>query len=235
MLAFLVMLVIGFTVPLFQLDNQNPASTNTAEPRLCQSDADCYLLCEQQPVAVLCSENLCIRNGCEEYSLYPYSENPITFQLKVLLRGEERELQKVQQGDLFVEFGDAAGKDGLAAGGGGEVPDAGGAESAGGTGGSKVRMFSRLPLGRLLEKAGIRLAGQCLFLQGISYCTGSAGSAGTGTGSTVNGGTGAEDTAAGSYEVLTVKLNGEEVYAPEIYIPQEGDEIVIEYGPVASG
>jgi len=82
MIVFLVLLVLGFTIPgviNFSTGDGNSA----AEPRLCSRDADCYLICDNEPVAVLCSQNLCLQNSCEEDSYYQYNPDPLTFTLSV--------------------------------------------------------------------------------------------------------------------------------------------------------
>lgn len=100
MIAFLVLLVLGFTLPGV-INFSNPESTEKAEPRLCSSDADCYLICDNEPVAVLCSQNLCLQNSCEENSYYPYDANPITF--TILVQNVSLEERSNSQ-DFFVKF-----------------------------------------------------------------------------------------------------------------------------------
>lgn len=82
MIVFLVLLILGFTIPGV-INFSNPESAVKAEPRLCSSDADCYLICDNEPVAILCSQNLCLQNSCEEDSYYRYNTNPITFTLNI--------------------------------------------------------------------------------------------------------------------------------------------------------
>lgn len=84
MIVFLVLVVVGFTVPGFL--NFGEETNTLAEPRICQNDAQCYLMCgenQNEPVAVPCSQNLCLRNDCNEPSFYPYQSEPITFKLTV--------------------------------------------------------------------------------------------------------------------------------------------------------
>ena len=70
MLVLLALIVLGFTIPGF-IDPTGEDQQVNVEPRLCQSDADCYLLCDDVPEQVLCSQNMCVRNSCQEYDLYP--------------------------------------------------------------------------------------------------------------------------------------------------------------------
>ncbi len=101
LLALTIMIVIGFTLPTF-LNNepQNPQG----ERRICQTDSDCYLMCgeeQNQPVTVICTENLCQQNSCEEWTPYPYQVEPLTFELEI----ENLNLKNSSQAqDLFVKF-----------------------------------------------------------------------------------------------------------------------------------
>ncbi len=100
MIAFLVMLIIGFTVPAFlQSDNGKPA----AEQRICQTDTECYLMCEDVPVPVLCSGNLCVQNSCEEKALYPFQQNPLAFSFDVEINGSAVNLTS-NPNNFFVKF-----------------------------------------------------------------------------------------------------------------------------------
>jgi len=85
MIIFLGLIVIGFTVPGILYLNPTQASPGSAEPRICQTDSDCYLMCNEQPVNVLCTQNLCQQNSCTETSPYPYSTQPVRFQLAIVL------------------------------------------------------------------------------------------------------------------------------------------------------
>ncbi|MBI2124938.1 hypothetical protein HYV87_05520 [Candidatus Woesearchaeota archaeon] len=97
---FLVLLVLGFVVPGV-VNYSADDDTTAVEPRLCSSDADCYLLCDNQPVSVLCSQNLCLQNSCDEQSYYSYDAEPITFTLRI----QNVSLQERSNGqDLFVKF-----------------------------------------------------------------------------------------------------------------------------------
>lgn len=80
-IIFLVLVVVGFTIPGFLNLEEDQ---EYIEPRICQNDAECYLMCgenQNEPVAVPCSQNLCLKNDCNEPSFYPYQLEPITFQL----------------------------------------------------------------------------------------------------------------------------------------------------------
>lgn len=98
MVAFLVMLVLGFVVPAIL---NNSSDSTAVEPRMCNTDADCYLLCEDKPVNVLCLQNLCLVNSCEEKSYYEYSQNPTSFTINIQnVTLEERSDDK----NIFVQF-----------------------------------------------------------------------------------------------------------------------------------
>lgn len=145
MLLFLAMIVLGFTVPLFNLGGPSPEEQQKpAEPRLCQNDADCYLLCADKPVEVLCSQNLCQQNACGEASAYPYNSMPTTFHLAVIIQGGTIPLvPRSNVKDLFVKFTE----EGI------------------------IHVFSfELPLALILQKAAIQFTPKCLVLDGKQYC-----------------------------------------------------------------
>ena len=98
-IIFLVMLVLGFVIP--SILNNTSSNAKAVEPRICSSDADCYLVCDQEPVTVLCLQNLCLINSCQEKSYYQYHQVPISFTLKVEnVTLSDRSNDK----DLFVKF-----------------------------------------------------------------------------------------------------------------------------------
>ncbi len=100
MIVFLVLLVLGFVVPGV-INNSTSDRNSAAEPRLCSTDADCYLICGDRPTMVLCSQNLCLQNSCDESSYYQYDPNPLTFTLLVQnISLEERSNAQ----DFFVKF-----------------------------------------------------------------------------------------------------------------------------------
>ncbi len=143
MLIFLGLVVIGFSVPLFNLGGDQTQPTGNTEPRLCQQDADCYLMCDDKPVEVLCLQNLCQQNSCLEFNPFPYQSEPVTFSLNVLVDDSKDVSLASNSNDLFVQFVSG-----------------------------EVRIFSsRLPLAAVLEKSGIQFVDQCLGINGTQYCT----------------------------------------------------------------
>lgn len=80
MIVFLVMLVLGFVIPAIL---NNTSSDSGVEPRMCNTDADCYLLCEDKPINVLCLQNLCLINSCEEKSYYEYNQDSLSFTINI--------------------------------------------------------------------------------------------------------------------------------------------------------
>ncbi len=99
-LFLVALIVLGFTVPGFINPTDSPDKQNV-EPRLCQTDSECYLTCDDLPVKVMCSGNICQQNSCDGYSLSPFRAVPITYSLKVL----DFDLSKrVKQGDYFIQF-----------------------------------------------------------------------------------------------------------------------------------
>jgi len=146
-IIFLVMLVIGFTVPSLLDLGKNEEK---AEQRLCNTDTDCYLMCADKPVTVICSQNLCWQNSCSEPSVYPFSENITTFTLKVRVKGEKLDLaNRSQSKDLFVKFNP-------------------------GFNSERIEMYSPLSLRLVLEKVKMTLTSQCLNAD-VSYCSGAQG------------------------------------------------------------
>lgn len=141
MILFLVMIVVGFSIPGF-IQNPDDAAA-PVDQRLCTTDADCYLLCNDVPEAVLCYKNLCSKNSCEEYAYYHLTANPLTFALTVVVDGKNIDLQeRSNPQDLFVTFTN-----------------------------DSVNLFSPgLSLSHVLDKAGIVLEG-CLIIDQILYCT----------------------------------------------------------------
>lgn len=178
MIAFLLMVVIGFTIPLFNLGGDSPDKTPTyLEPRLCQADPDCYLICDDQPMKVLCLQNLCQINSCREYNLYPYRAEPLKFDLSIEVEGEVLDLSLYSNLlDFFTSFEE-----------------------------DKVEVFTTgLSLGRVLEKAGVSLEGGCLTVGGKQSCP-------------------------SEEKELKLRLNGEEFYDYNYYVPKEGDLVEIVY------
>lgn len=141
MILFLIMIVVGFTIPGFIQNTDNTAAP--VDQRLCTTDADCYLLCNDVPEAVLCYKNLCSKNTCEEYNYYPLTINPLTFSLTVIVDGKSINLtERSSSQDLFVNFID-----------------------------DHIIIFSPgLSLNNVLDKAGIILEG-CLIIDKMSYCS----------------------------------------------------------------
>lgn len=143
MLAFLVMIVLGFSVPLFNLGgNADQEAAPPAQPRLCQNDAECYLMCDNKPVEILCQQNLCVQNACGEFNLYPYAQPPEEIALSITINDAPVMLKNRKEQDLFVRF------DGKVA----QLHTPG------------------LSLATILEKAGIIFAEQCLTVDGTKYC-----------------------------------------------------------------
>tara|TARA_Y100000310_G_C20512000_1_gene729343 strand:+ start:521 stop:1042 length:522 start_codon:yes stop_codon:yes gene_type:complete len=102
MVAFLLLVALGFMVPGFLDLGEN--NQQYAEPKICQTDSDCYLMCGEdntEPVEVFCAENLCQQNFCDEYTPFKYQQEPVTFTLEIS-NLTLTELSNSQ--DLFVKF-----------------------------------------------------------------------------------------------------------------------------------
>lgn len=142
MLAFLIMIVLGFSVPLFNLGGNTDQTRQPTQPRLCQNDAECYLMCDNKPLEVLCQQNLCVQNACEEFNLFTYVQLPEEIALSITINDAPFMLKNRDEQDLFVRFE-----------------------------GQVAQLYARgLSLGTILEKAGILFAEQCLTVDGTTYC-----------------------------------------------------------------
>jgi len=136
------LIALGFMVPGFlnaPLSNEDGGTY--VEPRLCQSDNDCYLTCDNKPVKVLCSQNLCFQNSCKEYSPYQFIENAVSFSLDVQADNSNVNLIP-QANNLFVT-----------------------AEK----GKINVHTYS-LPLGVVLDRLGVTFTNTCAQINTNSYC-----------------------------------------------------------------
>jgi hypothetical protein len=206
MILFLIMIVLGFSIPLVNIGN-NPAGENDqnqVEPRLCQTDADCYLLCEDKPVEVLCSQNLCQQNGCEEAALYPYAAAATTFTLSITVQGKGMDLvNRSNSKDLFVQFKDSTAD---------LAPDSAKDSTSSLVKSTLVSVHSfEFPLALILEKLNIGLTSECLFLGKYLFL-------------------GKDKYCQDEQHQLRLLVNGEESFRYGEYVPVEVDKVEIEYG-----
>ncbi len=141
MIGFLVMVVVGFTVPIV-LNNITPEENSYVEPRVCQTDTDCALMCEEKPVAVLCGQNLCQQNACTQQSYYPFAEKPLVFSLKMDGGNGSVDLSlRADKNNFFVTFEQ-----------------------------EKVKVYTTgLTLAQILEKARVKMNAQCVVVD-VMYC-----------------------------------------------------------------
>ena len=138
------MMIIGFSFPGFLGVDEGQTYV---EPRLCQNDASCYLLCDDRPIEVFCSQNLCQKNSCEEFGYYNYNQKPLTFELNIILNGNNSKLVQ-RSGDLFILFDSKFDR-------------------------NKVDLHSSgLSLAHVLEKSDIFFENNCLNAKGQKYCDG---------------------------------------------------------------
>lgn len=141
-IIFLVLLVIGFTIPGFlDLGEEN---SSPAEQRYCKTDADCYLMCDDKPGKVFCSQNLCTRNSCEEVAIFPFQDDPITFSLHIEVGGKEIYLSNRSMAtNLFVKFSE-----------------------------KQVNVYSpTISLTHILEQVAMQVDASCLTISMDRYCT----------------------------------------------------------------
>ncbi len=141
MIGFLVMVVVGFTVPIV-LNNIKPDTTSYVEPRLCQSDVDCGLVCEDQPVMVLCGQNICSQNACTQKNNYLFTEKPIGFTLEVVVGNQTIDVaSRADTKNFFVTFEK-----------------------------NTVKVYTTgLTLGQILEKVKMKMNAQCVMID-QTYC-----------------------------------------------------------------
>jgi hypothetical protein len=145
LLIFLAMIVLGFTVPGFIGSNQGDSSFEPAEARLCQSDSDCYLDCNDNPLAILCSQNLCLQNSCEEGSLYALHSANKEFNFEIVVNGEKLELlSRINIQDFFITFNDNGNVD---------------------------LSSSGLALRHVLDKVKVQYDGNCISFDNVQYCS----------------------------------------------------------------
>ncbi len=142
-LIFLAMMVIGFSIPAFLDPTAREAAVQQPNQKLCQTDADCYLLCDDKPVEILCSQNLCLHDSCGQNVYYRFTEIPLTFSLHIEVDEASITLgERNNPGNVFVRFKD-----------------------------DTIQVFSfGLSLRHILEKAGILLSSECLAVDGKQYC-----------------------------------------------------------------
>ena len=134
------MVVLGFTIPGFIGQEDDPLASYVEE-RVCQSDFDCYLTCDDVAKPILCSQNLCTQNSCDEANYYLLNTDPITFSLTLTIENETLPLQSNPQ-NLFVTIAN-----------------------------EKINLFSDgLNLNQVLDKAGMAMNTQCIQTNQL-YCT----------------------------------------------------------------
>ena len=145
MIIFLALIILGFTIPGFINNSGTGTVQDQVEPRLCKTDADCYLTCDTQPLPVLCLQNLCQQNECGDSYFSYEQEDPIAFELEVRLSENSLNLVELANSrDLFVRFMDE----------------------------NKVEMYSpKLSLNIVLDKMKMILANNCLGINLEIYCS----------------------------------------------------------------
>ena len=139
----LVMVVVGFTIPGFlELDGNQPQNT---QPKICMSDSDCYLTCQDKPVAALCYQNLCQRKTCTEES-FVFQAAPVKAELIITVNGTKlnlkEEYDQLSLSNFFVKFQT-----------------------------DSMELFSdKLRLKHVLDKLRMKLDAQCLTVGQENYC-----------------------------------------------------------------
>ena len=99
LILLMVMIAAGFTIPMLDFEDQVYA----IEPRICQLDSDCYLICDDTPLKVFCSQNMCTQNDCNENPPYPFYDIPVEFKFKVI---NSPDTLLLSYDDVFINFDD---------------------------------------------------------------------------------------------------------------------------------
>jgi hypothetical protein len=100
-ILFLIMVVLGFTIPSFGDDNDS----SNVQQRVCQADADCYLDCDSGPVQSLCWQNMCVQNSCDQESIFPFENEVKIFNLIISVNGSNLNLESMSNpNNVFVKF-----------------------------------------------------------------------------------------------------------------------------------
>ncbi len=102
-MVLLVLVIIGFTLPAVLDYNSN--GPTAVEPRYCKTDSECYLICEDKPVEIFCTQNMCVQNACNEANYYTFNLTALNFELIVANKTGIIDLeQKSNSKDLFMKF-----------------------------------------------------------------------------------------------------------------------------------
>ena len=146
MYVILIMIAVGFTIPGFlELGNEQEQA---ATKRICRSDADCYLVCNEKPQAALCYQNLCQQNSCKEIAYYPFQKAKNQVKFAVSIDGKKMNLKErfdeLQLKNFFVQFQEA----------------------------SFVSLAPSLDLNMVLEKLNSKIVDKCLTWGNQTYCEG---------------------------------------------------------------
>lgn len=146
MVFLLIAITLGFLVPGFLQGDGSEAIVNPADIKICYSDTDCYLTCDDGLKSVMCYRNICEIDSCEYAPLNEFNPIGEEFTLSITVLGEEINLPEYfatfGQGTFFMSMTDEA-----------------------------MQLFTpRLPLGYIFEKVGIVLQDSCISINGTQNC-----------------------------------------------------------------
>lgn len=147
------LMIIGFSVPGF-IEFGDESQNKLAEPKLCQNDAECYLICSDIPKEVMCTNNLCQQNSCEEQAVFDYNASkPLVFRMNIFVDGKKIDLtNRSTSKNIFVRFSEDK-------------------QFSAGEFADKVSLYSSgLNLGHVLEKVNMKIDTQCLTIDEEKYC-----------------------------------------------------------------
>lgn len=136
----LILIAIGFTVPTFFDSDEE----ENVQKRICRYDSDCYLTCENTPSAVMCYNNFCQRDSCNQKSIFPYLAHNIKAELKIKIAGEKVNLTYlVNPNNFFIQFKE-----------------------------DSFTLFApNLTINHVLDKLGMKLISNCLQTKEKTYCS----------------------------------------------------------------
>ena len=143
----MVAITLGFMLPgalYFGSDQQDQSNNNDPKTKVCSSDTDCYLTCDNELKSVMCYQNLCEIDSCEQYQIHKFLIGGLNINLEVIVNEELVNLEDRQSvGNFFVSVSEK----------------------------NNINLFSEeLQLNHVLEKLDIYFKGGCLVVDSELYC-----------------------------------------------------------------
>lgn len=150
LIALMAFIAIGFMLPGALYFGSEAGSDsdygNGENDKICRFDTDCYLQCDDGLKTVMCNQNLCDINSCEQYQLFEYDPAGNSVEIKITIDGDELDLEDyllfTYDENFFVEF----------------------------LGFDVTVHTTGLTLNNVLERIGMSLDSNCLNIGEESYC-----------------------------------------------------------------